>query len=196
MPSNRAPRGSASCRARRAALAGAGDVRGLIAAPRRPAAPPRPARCARARGRGRIPPRAAAAEAAHQLVVAPAAAEDVAERRVVDLHDRARVVAEVAQQPEVEVDPVGHSRALRAAEVAASRWRRARPLRRPARARDRGPRGRRAGSAGRAAFARASSGSSSSSTSSSRPTRSWVARRSRMRSRASPSTPSSSRSWR
>ena len=47
------------------------------------------------------------AEAAHQLVVAAAAAEDVAERRVVDLEDRAGVVAEVAQQAEVEPDPVG-----------------------------------------------------------------------------------------
>ena len=63
-----------------------------------------------------------AAEAAHQLVVAAAAAEDVAERRVVDLEDRAGVVAEVAQQAEVEADPVGDAARARArSNVAASR---------------------------------------------------------------------------
>ena len=44
------------------------------------------------------------AEAAHQVVVAPAAAEDVTERRVVDLKDRAGVVAEVAKEAEVELN--------------------------------------------------------------------------------------------
>ncbi len=44
------------------------------------------------------------AVAAHQVVVAPAAADHVAERGVVDLQDRARVVADVAKQAEVEVD--------------------------------------------------------------------------------------------
>src|SRR5690606_1036644 len=47
------------------------------------------------------------AEAAHELVVAAAAAEDVPERRVVDLDDRAGVVAEVAQEAEVELDALG-----------------------------------------------------------------------------------------
>src|SRR3954452_21137909 len=43
-----------------------------------------------------------AAKAAEQVVVAPAAAERRAERRVVDVEDRARVVAEVANEAEVE----------------------------------------------------------------------------------------------
>ena len=47
-----------------------------------------------------------AAEAPEQPVVAAAAAEDVAERRVVDLEDRAGVVAEVAQQAQVELNAV------------------------------------------------------------------------------------------
>ena len=46
------------------------------------------------------------AEAADQVVVAAAAAEDVAQRGVVDLDDRAGVVAQVAQQAEVELDPI------------------------------------------------------------------------------------------
>ena len=63
-----------------------------------------------------------AAEAAHELVVAAAAAEDVAERRVVDLEDRAGVVAEVAQQAEVEPDPVGDAAGAQRLEgLAASR---------------------------------------------------------------------------
>ena len=50
-----------------------------------------------------------AAEAADQIVVAAAAAEDVAQRGVVDLDDRARVVAEVTQQAEVELDAARHT---------------------------------------------------------------------------------------
>ena len=50
------------------------------------------------------------AEAAEQLVVAPAAADRHAERRVVDLEDRARVVAEAAHEPEVEDQPLGDAR--------------------------------------------------------------------------------------
>src|SRR5689334_17282217 len=51
-------------------------------------------------------------ELLHQPVVAAAAAEDVAQRRVVDLEDRAAVVVEVAQQPEVDLHPVGGTAAL------------------------------------------------------------------------------------
>ena len=47
------------------------------------------------------------AEPAQEPVVAAAAAEDVTQRRVVDLEDRAAVVAEVAQQAEVDLDPIG-----------------------------------------------------------------------------------------
>src|SRR3954453_10120102 len=48
-----------------------------------------------------------APEAAEQVVVAAAAAERHAERAVVDLEDRARVVAQRARHPEVEDDPPG-----------------------------------------------------------------------------------------
>ena len=48
-----------------------------------------------------------AAEAPEQVVVAPAAAERLAERRVVDVEDRARVVAQAAGQAEVEDDALG-----------------------------------------------------------------------------------------
>src|SRR4051794_30990581 len=50
-----------------------------------------------------------AAEAANQVVVAAAAPEDVAQRGVVDLDDRARVVAEVAEQAQVELNPAGNT---------------------------------------------------------------------------------------
>ena len=56
----------------------------------------------------------APAEPPHQLVVAPAAAEDVAKRRVVDLDDRARVVAQVTEQAEVELNSLGHPAAASA----------------------------------------------------------------------------------
>ena len=51
-------------------------------------------------------------EALHQAVVAAAATEHVAERRVVDLEDGAAVIAEVAQQAEVDLDPLGGPAAL------------------------------------------------------------------------------------
>ena len=112
MPANSAPRGSAS--AQRPA-----PRRGCGSRPLAHAAHPQPLllglRDVQAleveREAGR---RQRAAEAAHELVVAPAAAEDVAERRVVDLEDRAGVVAEVAQQAEVELDPVGDPALARA----------------------------------------------------------------------------------
>src|ERR687898_216774 len=44
-----------------------------------------------------------------QTVVASPAADDVAQSGVVDLEDRARVVAEVAKQAEVEPDPLGYA---------------------------------------------------------------------------------------
>ena len=49
------------------------------------------------------------AEAAEQVVVAAAAAEREAHGRVVDLEHRARVVAELAHEAEVEDHPVGHA---------------------------------------------------------------------------------------
>ena len=52
------------------------------------------------------------AEALHQPVVAAAAAEDAAERRVVHLEDGAAVVAQVPQQTEVNLDPLGSATAL------------------------------------------------------------------------------------
>jgi hypothetical protein len=52
------------------------------------------------------------AEALQQPVVATATAEHVPERRVVDLEDGAAVVAEVAQQPEVDLDPLGDATCL------------------------------------------------------------------------------------
>ena len=79
-----------------------------------------------------------AAEAAHQLVVAAAAAEDVAERRVVDLEDRAGVVAEVAQQAEVDAGP-GRRRRARASASKVAAEPRGRALDRPRR-RARAPR--------------------------------------------------------
>ena len=54
-----------------------------------------------ARSRERSP------EPPHQLVVAPAAAEHVPERGIVDLEDGARVVAEVPEQAQVDADPLG-----------------------------------------------------------------------------------------
>src|SRR5689334_17099116 len=47
------------------------------------------------------------AKSLHQAVVAAAAAEHVPQGRVVDLEDRAAVVAEVAQQAEVDLHPLG-----------------------------------------------------------------------------------------
>ena len=47
-----------------------------------------------------------APEAAEQVVVAAAPAEREADRRVVDLEHRARVVAELAHEAEVEYHPV------------------------------------------------------------------------------------------
>ena len=63
--------------------------------------------------RGRAPDRGRAgrgqvdAEGGEEAVVAAAAAEHMAERRVVDLEDRPVVIAEVAQQAEVDLDPLG-----------------------------------------------------------------------------------------
>ena len=54
--------------------------------------------------------RQAPAEAAQQVVVAPAAADRGAERGVVDVEHGARVVADVAHQAEVEDDPLGDRR--------------------------------------------------------------------------------------
>ena len=51
-----------------------------------------------------------APEPAQQVVVAPAAAQRHAERAVVDLEDRAGVVAERARQPEVEDHALGRAR--------------------------------------------------------------------------------------
>src|SRR5215208_2654101 len=48
-----------------------------------------------------------AAEAAQEVVVAAAAADRGAERRVVDLEDRARVVAERVDQPQIEDHALG-----------------------------------------------------------------------------------------
>ena len=47
------------------------------------------------------------AEAPEQVVVAPAAAERLAERRVVDVEHRARVVAQSAREAKVEDDVLG-----------------------------------------------------------------------------------------
>ena len=60
--------------------------------------------------------RQVAPEARQQPVVAAAAAEHVAERRVVDLEDRAAVVAEVAQQAEVDLHPLGGAAPLELVE--------------------------------------------------------------------------------
>ena len=140
-----------------------------------------------------------APEAAEQVVVAAAAAEDVAEGRVVDLEDRAGVVAEVAQQargPAARGRRRPASRAPRRSRPAApmarstapppSSWARSSTLSAPPR---------RPGSRSRVSRP-SGSRPSTASTSISSPTRSWVASRSRMRSRGSPSTPSSARSWR
>ena len=87
-------------------------------------------------------------EAADEVVVAAAAAEDVAERRVVDLDDRARVVAEVAEQAEVELHPARRRPARPAGRrSAAAAARRARRRRRRAPGPDRGPPPRPAGRA-------------------------------------------------
>ena len=65
--------------------------------------------------------RQVAAEAPDQPVVPTSSAQDVSERRVVDLEDRSAVVAEVAQQPEIEPDAVGHApRGQRVASGAAT----------------------------------------------------------------------------
>jgi len=50
----------------------------------------------------------------HQAVVAAAAAEDVAEGGVIDLEDRTGVIAEVAQQAEVDLDALGDAAGLEA----------------------------------------------------------------------------------
>ena len=50
------------------------------------------------------------AEAREQLVVAPAAADRTAERRVVDLEHGSGVVAEVAHEAEVEDHALGDTR--------------------------------------------------------------------------------------
>ena len=110
MPSNSAPRGTAIVspaaltdaspagdraqlgqRARAALLAGERDVQA--------------SRLQREADR-----RQAAPEAAEQLVVAPAAADRRAERGVVDLEYGARVVADVAHQPEIEDHARGDAR--------------------------------------------------------------------------------------
>src|SRR6185295_5437744 len=51
-------------------------------------------------------------ESLHQAVVAAASAEHVPQGRVVDLEDRAAVVAEVAQQAEVDLHPLGRAAPL------------------------------------------------------------------------------------
>ena len=78
------------------------------------------------------------AEAADQVVVAAAAAEREAHRRVVDLEDRARVVAELAHEAEVEDHAVGHPALGEQLVQARAGRRRPRPGRRRARA-PRGP---------------------------------------------------------
>ena len=110
-----------------------------------------------------------AAEAPDQLVVAPAAAEREAHRRVVDLEHGARVVAELAHEAEVEDHALGHA-ALGEQGVKA-RAARPRPRARAPR-RGRARRARRAARAARPASRRASSPRPSERTSSSRPTRS------------------------
>ena len=52
------------------------------------------------------------AETTEQGVVSPAAADCVTDGRVVYLQDRPRVVAEVAEQTEVDLDPIGDPRGL------------------------------------------------------------------------------------
>ena len=66
------------------------------------------------------------AELTQQLVVASADPDGIAVGRVVDLEHRAGVVAEAADQAEVEDDPAGHLGRLAGRVRRASRWRRAR----------------------------------------------------------------------
>ena len=65
------------------------------------------ATCRRSTNRANPQAGSGSPEAPEQVVVAAAAADHVAERRVVDLEDRAGVVAEVAHQAEVEDHAVG-----------------------------------------------------------------------------------------
>ena len=100
------------------------------------------ATCRRSTNRAKPQAGRGSPEAPDQVVVAAAAADHVAERRVVDLEDRARVVAEVAHEAEVEDHAVGQP-ALRDAvgHLAEPLRRPAARRRRRARRRARSPRG-------------------------------------------------------
>ena len=160
-----------------------------------------PGRRGRAPGRARSrPPGRSSAEALQQVVVAAAAADHVAERRVVDLEDRA---ACSSRGRAAGRGRSGRGRRRRAASSASqvSPQPRGRALdrrRRRARAPARAPRGRRAAARARRSVATCSSPSRRASPSSaSRPTRSWRREALEDRARAaSPSTPSSASSWR
>ena len=71
---------------------------------------PASARCRRSTPSAKPTAGSVAAEAPEQVVVAPAAADRRAERRVVDVEHGARVVAEPARQPEVDDDARGDAR--------------------------------------------------------------------------------------